>query len=657
MQLDALTLAALADDFQRTLLGARVDDVIQPTPQAVAIQTYGGGKNRWLVASANAQLARVHFVERKPRKLVLEPPAFVMLLRKHLEGARVVAIRQPDWERVLEIGFAHGPAVGTSPPAPPVGTSPPAPLPAGRGEYGSAGRAQIWLVAELMGGLSNLILRDAEQKILGALRIVSGEINAYRAIVPNVPYMSPPPQTRMMNGETVPRLPGTAVTAEELRAAAEEGLAAPPATTRRGRKAQAPTVAGLLASVVLGFSRDLGAEVVYRALGEADAPLAVALNWEAVAQRTRELAALAETRAWQPTLIYEGEAARPTGYAIYQPQRLPSARVKPAESVNDMLAAYYEDAEWHNAVETAKRDLRHLLQTLRDRCLRKREALHEELRTVDEARRLRLEADVLLAFQAEIPPHVTSYTLPNPFAEAEGVEGDELTLALDPRYTAVENANRRYAKYHKLQRATGMIPPQVEANELELARVEQLRTDLTLAETPPEIALVRAEIADAGYLRGAAAQMRGKKAEKHGKPGKGKPGKQVKGGHPAKRGLDGGTPLRFSSVDGFVVLAGKNSRQNEAVTFGEASANDLWLHARGVPGAHVIVKAGGRPVPETTLRQAAALAAYLSQAREAGTVPVDYTQQRYVRHMKGGGPGMVVYEGEHTLHVAPANAE
>jgi predicted ribosome quality control (RQC) complex YloA/Tae2 family protein len=429
-------------------------------------------------------------------------------------------------------------------------------------------------------------------------------------------------------------------------------LAAPQSTTRRGRKAQTPTVAGLLASVVLGFSRDLGAEVVYRALGEADAPLAVALDWEAVAQCTRELAALGETRDWQPTLVYEGEAARPTGYAIYQPQRFPGARMEPVGTVNAMLAAYYEDAEWHNAVETAKRDLRHLLQTLRDRCLRKREALHEELRAVDEARRLRLEADVLLAFQTEIPPHVTSYTLPNPFAEAEGVEGDELTLALDPRYTAVENANRRYAKYHKLQRATGMIPPQVEANELELARVEQLRTDLTLAETPPEIALVRAEIADAGYLRGAAAQTRGKKAEKHGKPGK-----QAKGGHPAKRSPDGGTPLRFSSVDGFVVLAGKNSRQNEAVTFGEASANDLWLHARGVPGAHVIVKAGGRPVPQTTLRQAAALAAYLSQAREAGTVPVDYTQQRYVRHMKGGGPGMVVYEGEHTLYVAPASAD
>src|SRR5579859_3077693 len=646
MQLDALTLAALADELQQTVLGARVDDVIQPTPHAVAIQTYGGGKNRWLIVSASAQLARIHFVERKPRKLVMEPPAFVMLLRKHLEGWCVVAFRQPPWERLLEIGFAHG-KIG-------LGLDPSS---LESRERATTQSPQVWLVAELMGGLSNLILHDDAGKILGALRTVSGTVNHYRAIVPNVPYRYPPAQTRLLNGEMVPRLSGIAVTADDLRSAARETLAAPPSTNKRGRKPQLPALAGFLAGAVLGFSRDLGAEVAYRALGVADVPLTDALDWETVARHVRELAALAESHMWQPTLVFAEDSVRPSSYSVYAPEHFPDARVAPAASVNEMLAAYYEDIEWLTAVDTAKRDLRHLLETQRDRCLRKRETLREELRALDEAQRLRLEADVLLAFQMEIPAHIKSYTLPNPFAAADGVAGDMLTLTLDPRYTAVENANRRYAKYHKLQRAAGMIPPQVEANELDLARVEQLRTDLALAETPLEIALVRAEVADAGYLRGAGARERAQKPGKPGKQGKQmKGGKNAKGAQPAKRGLEGGAPLRIQSVDGFPVLAGKNSRQNEAVTFGEASANDLWLHARGVPGAHVIVKSGGRTVPETTLRQAAALAAYLSQAREAGTVPVDYTQQRYVRHMKGGGPGMVVYEGERTLYVTPASA-
>src|SRR5215470_17566823 len=110
MSVDALTLAALADELRVELYGARIEDVIQPTPESVALQCWGGGRKRWLLTSAHPQLARVHLVGAKPRKLVTEPPAFVMLLRKHLEGARITEVRQPRWERVVELGFAHGPA-------------------------------------------------------------------------------------------------------------------------------------------------------------------------------------------------------------------------------------------------------------------------------------------------------------------------------------------------------------------------------------------------------------------------------------------------------------------------------------------------------------------------------------------------------------------
>jgi predicted ribosome quality control (RQC) complex YloA/Tae2 family protein len=113
--------------------------------------------------------------------------------------------------------------------------------------------------------------------------------------------------------------------------------------------------------------------------------------------------------------------------------------------------------------------------------------------------------------------------------------------------------------------------------------------------------------------------------------------------------------LRVQSHDGFALLIGKNSRQNEEVTFHQATANDIWLHARGVPGAHVIIKSGGREIPRSTIEQAARLAAYYSQARGTTTAPVDYTLQKHVRHMKGGGPGMVIYEREKTIHVAPEN--
>jgi len=666
MQIDALTLAAIADELRTSAMGARVEDVIQPTPESVALQLYAPGRPGWLLVSAHPQLARVHLLASKPRKLTAEPPSFVMLLRKHLEGARIVAIHQPAWERVLELGFARGPAPHA-------------------GYPGSA--PAVWLVAEVMGRLSNLVLRDEAGMILGALHTVGGEVNRYRAIQPHAAYREPPPQTRALHGLAVPRLAAESVSEDALRAAVLEVLAAQhaPAEPARGGKQgrararrEAPTVAGLLAAHVAGWSRELGREVAARALGAPDAPLDRELPWAAIAAEVRPLAALVRTHAWQPTLVSPppalplargGESdvstapALPAGrggqrartpdllaFAVYEPRQYAGAQLVPMPSANIMLATYFEGAEWRAAIEGAKADLRHRLQTQRSRCVRKDHVLHGELAALDEAARLRQEADILLAFQADVPPHASSVTLPNPFAEG----GATATLSLDPQLSAVENANRRYRRYHKLQRAAQMLPAQLEANQLELARIAQLVTDLELAETSDEIAHVRREVAEAGYLRQKPDPRLARKPSMQGKLTKGsKAGKGGKPVQPARR-AEGGAPLKRVSSDGFALFVGKNSRQNEEVTFHQASGADLWLHARGVPGAHVIVKSGGRPAPETTIRQAAELAAYYSQSREAGSVPVDVTEQRYVRHMKGGGPGMVTYERERTLHVTPS---
>jgi predicted ribosome quality control (RQC) complex YloA/Tae2 family protein len=636
---DALTLAALADELRAELHGARIDDVIQPTPHAIALQCYGGGRNRWLLATAHPQLARIHLIDQKPRKLVTEPPAFVMLLRKHLEGTRIVAVRQPRWERIVEIGFGRGPSA-------------------------AEGVTTIWLIVEIMGRLSNVILRGDDGVILGALHLVSAEVNPYRAIVPHVPYRYPPPQTRIIRGETLPRLRGDAVSASDLSVAAlamleevqgEQTTEEPKATRSKGRRRrrETPTLAGLLAAQIEGFSRELGREIAVRALASPDEPLATDLPWEQIATEARALAELPESAAWEPTLVYgDASSETPTAFAVYLPRQFGDASLRACASANEMLATFYHDAEWRLALESAKRDLRHRLQTIRDRCARKDETLRGELAAIDEAQTLREEADLLLAFQVEIARGQTSVTLENPFGE-----GTSRTLALDPRFTAVENANRRYARYHKLQRATALIPPQIEANHVELARVDQLLTDLALAETPAEIVLVRAEVVEAGYLRGVAEKHAQKPAKTPKQPKWAKGSKGNKAGKPTQqpRRPEGGTPLRRESSDGMALLVGKNSRQNEEVTFHQASANDTWLHARGVPGAHVIIRNGGRPVAEATLREAAALAAYYSQSRLAGSVPVDYTEQRYVRHMKGGGPGMVIYERERTLHVAPSD--
>ncbi len=376
----------------------------------------------------------------------------------------------------------------------------------------------------------------------------------------------------------------------------------------------------------------------------------------------RELTALYDNHNWHPQLVErvetgEGKEATPnsisafpiafTPYTLEQYTKVPGMRIRESPSINVLLDDYYARTEWQDAVESMRAPLRKVLQTQRDRRKRKAELLQQALATTEEAARYRLQAELLLAYQHEVQRGQSSVTLQNFFeAESEG-KPPEVSIPLDPRFDAVGNANRLFNKYHKLRRATALLPQQLEQNAADLATIEQLLADLVLAETPAEVALVKAEVQAAGYIRGARPAQE-KKVQKSSKKGKGS--KQIKG-KPVPPG--GGVPLHLQSRDGFTLLIGKNSRQNEEVTFRQATANDLWLHARGVPGAHVIIKAAGREIPHSTIEQAARLAAYYSQARGSTHVPVDYTLQRHVRHMKGGGPGMVLYERERTIYAEP----
>jgi predicted ribosome quality control (RQC) complex YloA/Tae2 family protein len=116
-------------------------------------------------------------------------------------------------------------------------------------------------------------------------------------------------------------------------------------------------------------------------------------------------------------------------------------------------------------------------------------------------------------------------------------------------------------------------------------------------------------------------------------------------------------PLSFSSPDGLTILVGRNSRQNDHLTFGQATSADWWFHARGVPGSHVIVRGAGQELPRATVRRAAELAAYFSRARWDASVVVDYTQRRHVRRIPGAAPGLVNYSEERTIRVTPLGPE
>jgi predicted ribosome quality control (RQC) complex YloA/Tae2 family protein len=638
MQVDAITLAAVADEWRILLKGARIDTIIQPTEYAIALQCYApggqgeGGHNRWLYLSAHPQLARAHLTVHKPARIASEPPPFVMLLRKYLEGARIEAVVQPRWERILELVASY--------------RSPE-----------SDERVRFRLIAELMGNLSNIIVCDEAGMILGSLKHVGAQVNRFRTVAANVRYVPPPPQQRIFAGQTLPKVEAASLQAGNL--ALWAGDQVPAEQEAQGKKRKHTPAQRklwqLLTRHLLGFSPLLAREAVFRTTGDGETALDEGAGLggigEELAWNVRELAALFDSHAWRPQLAEPGlSQGMPVAFAPYvleQYAGMPGVRIRHSPSINMLLDDYFARSEWHDAMENVRTPVRRLLQTQLERSKRKGDLLRRELARTEEAARYRLEGDLLLAHQHEVRHGLNSITLPNFFADETHGQPEEVTIGLDPRFDAVGNARRLFNKYAKLRRATTLVPSQIEQNATEMATIEQLLADLMLADTPAEVALVKAEVQSAGYLRGAA-KVPAKKAQKA--AGKGK--KQLKG----KSAMEGGgVPLRLQSRDGFALLVGKNSRQNEEVTFHQATANDIWLHARQVPGAHVIIKAGGREIPRSTIDQAARLAAYYSQARGTTTAPVDYTLQKNVRHMKGGGPGMVIYERERTVYVAPEN--
>lgn len=635
MYVDAMTLAAVADEWRKLLAGARIDTIIQPTEYTLAIQCYApafqgqGGKNLWLYASAHPQLARAHITALKPPRIASEPPAFVMLLRKYLEGTRIESIEQPRWERTLEIVSGHR-----------------------RGSE-SDERVRYRLIIEIMGRMSNIVFCDEQGTILGCLKRVGADVNRYRVIAPGVPYVPPPPQHRTLVGRSLPRLEPTSVTASQLSMSAAESSATEPADKKRKKQPEKPHLWQVLSKNLLGCSPLLAREVVYRATENTETLVEEATQetWEELAWNVRDLTSIYDMRTWHPQLVERVEAnnepaGAPVAFAPYileQYANLPNMRVRESPSMNVLLDDYYARTEWHDALDAIRSPIRKILQVQRERCLRKADFLRAEMNVAEEAAQYRLQAELLLSHQHEVQQGVDKVALPNMYEDMGDGNAPLVTIPLDPRFDAVGNANRLFNRYHKLRRAVELVPGQIEQNNLELATVNQLLTDLVLAETPAEVALVKAEVQEAGYIRGKALQDK--------KSRKGKNGKRTRG-KPALPG--GGVPLHLQTSDGFIVLVGKNSRQNEEVTFRQATSNDVWLHARGVAGAHIIIKAAGRDVPHSTIEQVAKIAAYYSEARGNTAVPVDYTFQRHVRHMKGGGPGMVTYDREHTLYAEPA---
>jgi predicted ribosome quality control (RQC) complex YloA/Tae2 family protein len=471
-------------------------------------------------------------------------------------------------------------------------------------------RREITLALELMGRRSNMVLVHEDGTVLDALKRVSRQANPIRPLVPHGRYEPPPRPDRLD-----PRRATSYFALEE----------------RVAQGATERSLPQLLLAHLGGLSPFAAEELAYRATGERRAPLTLGapLPWAALRRAAEELFAPLDTHVWEPHLIVrDGE---PADAAPYRPHQAEPNELEAVASASAAFERLYASGGPRAAPVArgvadrgphalARAPLRAALAARRDQTERKIAALERSLEGSERAEGLRAAGDAILASLHGLAPGQTSLAV-----------GGE-TIPLDPELTPVENAQRYFEDYTRARDAARIVPPLIDEARNELRYLDEMGAQIDLAADAAAVEQLRRELVAARLL----SPSRGET-----KRGRAAP---ARGGH------------RRVQVDGVEVLLGTSALGNERVTFEMGGNDDLWLHARGVPGSHVIVRSGGQAVAAEVIEAAARLAAEHSVARGDAVVLVDWTPRKYVRKIRGAPPGLVTYTHEQTLRVRPAIA-
>jgi predicted ribosome quality control (RQC) complex YloA/Tae2 family protein len=532
-----------------------------------------------------------------------------------MRGGTLIGVSQPRFERVLTLSIAKR-------------------LPPGKhqeyhfeGDFRDNDEAEeedltlpfttTDLVVEVMGRVSNIVLVEEDGTVMDSIKRIPSSINRYRVTLPHHPYVPPPPQEKRDPTHT-----SINAMALEMGRAAQDDPGAP---TWRG-----------LVSGYAAVSPTLAREVAFRALGRLTEPSSeVAANPAALSKLLEELQTIFRTEqsgAWQPTVAY-GTAGRDDGRALdFAPYPLhhlqaQGAKLEEYAGISEAASHFFDAVQSLAGHSALKAQIAADLAEIRSRDERRLHSLREEWQRAQQLETLRRKGELLLAYMHNLQPGQRTLAIPE----------ENLTIELPTDLTPVEYSQAIFKEYRKARSAVEGLPELIEEVEVRLSYLDDLATSLDLASSYDEIRAVQAEVKAAGQPP-APVQERPDK-----KKGKGK-GRQGEAKLPQ--------PLHLQTRNGAQLLLGRTAGQNDTATFRLAGPDDLWFHARGVPGSHVILHASP-DLSEEDVEEAARLAAGHSKLREDAQVDVIYTERKHVRKIPNAPPGQATYKNERTIRVAP----
>ena len=464
-------------------------------------------------------------------------------------------------------------------------------------------RKERRLILEAMGRRANLVLVDDQGRIVDCLRRVDGDMSAQRQLLPGLFYRLPP---------AMEKADPTALDGGEWLRQVEQA----PGESR---------VDHWLLDTFGGWSPLVCREIAFRAGGRVDVTfdelgpqgrVRVGEAAEALLKTVRE-------NNFTPTVI--SVEKRPKDFTFFPAEQYEEAGeciVYPSFSA--LMDRFYEQRENQERIRQKGQDLIRSVTNARDRTARKLANQQRELEATQDRERLRQFGDIITSNLHAMERGMATLRA----MDFYDPEGGEVEIKLDPLLTPQQNAAKYYKEYNKAKTAEEMLTIQLEKGRRELDYLNSVLENITLAEGERDLQEIRQELADTGYLR-----------------------RQIKGKDKGRRLSP--KPMEFRSTAGLRISVGKNNMQNDLLTCKQAFKSDIWFHTQKIHGSHVILWTGGAQPDLQSLNEAACLAAWFSQGRESGKVPVDYTPVKYVKKPAGARPGMVVYTTYETAWVTP----
>lgn len=459
MPMDAVCLGAVTEELRRAALGARIDKIQQPTRDQIVLLLPRGMRLLLNAGGNQPRLQLTNLLRENPQ----QPPMFCMLLRKHLTGAKLVAVEQPEMERVVILTLE------------------------GRDEMGEVKVRK--LVLEAVGRQANLILLDEDGRIMDCMRRVDLDLSEKRQLLPGLFYHLPPAQAEKCSP--------LSVTGEEL-----------PALLQKADGEM--QLDRWLLNTFFGLSPLVCREIAYRTCGATDGHIfalddaqraALAREWDALTARIRE-------GRFEPTMVVQG--GKPLDFSYFPITQYGTA----AENVryhafSELLDAFYETREKTERMRRMGHDLLQTATSARDRVRRKLAVQEKEYATTQNRDALRKAGDLITANLYRMEKGATVLR-----AEDYYEEGcPEIEIRLDPRLAPQQNAAKYYKNYNKAKTAEKMLSGQMEKGRAELDYLESILAELQQAELEQDLREIRAELKESGYIKQSAGekkQMRSK---------------------------------------------------------------------------------------------------------------------------------------------------